>query len=138
LFIFIFINIGICNVTELKLYSFPGKTFTLKFSMDLPKYNNVIFKQNNVNVTIDKCNDKELSVLKYNIPYCELPKCDLKIFDEENVECLKGQSNVERNTNYNKYNIIKCINGYSGDYCNNTIIYDTRYFFFFFFFFFFF
>ncbi|ORX56675.1 hypothetical protein BCR36DRAFT_280239 [Piromyces finnis] len=114
---------GICNITELKLYSFPNRIFSLNFFMDLTKYNNIYFKNNNITVKIKECDKSEISITNYGIPHCEKPICDCTKYNETNVICSKGQNNIN---NY-KENKCVCINGYNGETCNDMIIYDIRY-----------
>lgn len=111
-------------MNNLRIYANP-KTYILKVIVENSE-NDIELKNNNVEITINSCNDYQINMYDKNgILYCENPKCKSSCPVLVSAICETRNKNQENVNNVNE-NLCQCYPGWEGINCDVMKYVDFR------------
>lgn len=114
--------IGFCHLKHFQIFTNPG-TYILKPVIE--NYSNIKLKFDDIELKIKNCNENQIVMKdKYDIQYCEKPKCHESCPVNSTATCLAYNS---KSVNNKSLNICKCLPGWTGENCDIKIYIDFRY-----------
>ena len=111
---------------NLRIYASPNK---YKLKVNIENYDDVINYDFNITLTVNKCSEDQLAMVKNDIEYCETPICTDSCPVDSKAICYPYTNNIVSD-NVAQLNICKCKAGWEDDYCGSCckeIFIDLRY-----------